>query len=97
MVMKTLNVHISGSNDPIDFPFTGGVHHVIRFLYTEYPRNLKFFINLVFLEILGYICSPWSCKDIAQLKQIKIIQFKGLNELLLVENSWKILLRLQEL
>ena len=25
IVMKTLNVHISGSNDPIDFPFTGGV------------------------------------------------------------------------
>ena len=52
-VMKTLNVHISGSNDPIDFPFTGGAYHVIRCLYTGYFRNLKFFINLVFLKYYG--------------------------------------------
>ena len=38
--MKILNVHISGSNDLIDFLFTGHAYHVIRFLYTEYVRNL---------------------------------------------------------
>ena len=42
LVMKTLNVHIFGSNDPIDFTFTGGAYHVLRCLYTEYLRNLKF-------------------------------------------------------
>ena len=46
--MKTLNVHISGSNDPIDFLFTGGAHLVLRCLYTEYLRNLKSFMNLIF-------------------------------------------------
>ena len=68
LVMKTLNVYISGSNDPIDFPFTGGVYHVIRCLHTEYLRNITIFINLVFLEIFRYICILWSCKDIAPLK-----------------------------
>ena len=66
--MKTLNVYISGSNDLIDFPCTGDLYHVIRCPYTEYLRNLKIFIALVFLEILEYIYTLWSCKDIVQLK-----------------------------
>ena len=68
IVMKTLNVHISGSNDLIDLPFTGGVYHIIRCPNTEYLRTLKFFIILIFLEILEYIYTLWSCKDNVQLK-----------------------------
>ena len=68
LVMKTLNVHIFGSNDLIDFTFTGGVYCVTRCPYTEYLRNLKIFINLAFLEIFWYICILWSCKDMVQLK-----------------------------
>ena len=68
LVMKTLNVHISGSNDPIDFLFTGAVYHVIRCLYTEYLRNLEIIINLILLEILWYIYILWSCKDMVTLK-----------------------------
>ena len=42
---KTLNVCISASPYLIDFPFTGGVQHVISCLYTENLRNLKIFIK----------------------------------------------------
>ena len=55
LVMKVLNIHISGSNDLIDFPFTGGVYHVIRCLYTEYLRNLKLCHKLSF---------SWFIKDV---------------------------------
>ena len=41
--MKTLNVHVFGSNDQIDFPLTGDVNHVIRCSHTEYLRNFTFF------------------------------------------------------
>ena len=59
--MKTWNVYISGSNDPIDFPFKGGIYHVIRCLYTEYLRNLKKIHKLSFLlKYLGTsaLCGP---------------------------------------
>ena len=41
-VMKNFKCSYPASNYWIDFPFTGGVYHVIRCLYTEYLRNLKF-------------------------------------------------------
>ena len=44
---------MSGSNDLIDFLFTGVANCVIGCLYTKYLRNLKIFINVVFLEYLG--------------------------------------------
>ena len=53
--MKILNVHITGSYDPIDFPFTEDVYSIIRCSHIEYLRNLKMFINLVFLKILWLI------------------------------------------
>ena len=43
--MKTLNVHIFGSNDSIGFIFTGHVHCVMRCSHTEYLRILKIFKN----------------------------------------------------
>ena len=30
LAMKTLDVHIPSSNDPIGFPFTGGEYRVLR-------------------------------------------------------------------
>ena len=71
--LRLLNVYFFASNYPIDFPFTGGIYQVIRGLYTKYLRNLNFFINLVFLEILQYIFILLPCKDIVQLKFIRNI------------------------
>ena len=42
LVLKTLNVRIFGSSGLINFPFTGGMYHIIRYLYIEYFRNLNF-------------------------------------------------------
>ena len=39
---KLLSIHIYASNYLTDFPFTGVYYCVIRCLYTDYLRNLKF-------------------------------------------------------
>ena len=84
--LKTLNVWYSASYYLIDFLFTG-VYSRLLVLYTKYLRNLKFFLNLLFLKILWYSYILWPYMSLVQLKFSRNIHFKDKNESFLGSNN----------